>query len=118
VRVRIRDVLRVAAMVPRAERWRRVLGIEAAVYRARVIGADQGEGDREKLWRAILLVDRGWPTGPNCYRRVLLAMALDARFAREKFVVGLDIGQGPADGHAWVGTGRGREQPYDVEIPL
>jgi hypothetical protein len=63
-------------------------------------------------------VDGRLPDGGNCYRRALLAIALDAGAAQDPLVLGLDARGGPASGHAWLGERRGREEPYPVELVL
>jgi hypothetical protein len=114
------DLARVLAAAPAVERWRRRSGLEAAVGRAREAGSrlpSRDEAARGRLRRLVAAVDRAFPGGANCYRRTLLLMAVDPDLARQRFMVGLDLGQ-TADGHAWLGDERGRDRPYDVEFGL
>jgi hypothetical protein len=45
------------------------------------------------LRRAIVSIDARYPGGGNCFRRVLVELALDAGAAEERLVFGLDIGK-------------------------
>jgi hypothetical protein len=52
-------------------------------------------------------------SGPNCFRRTLLELSLDAGAARERIVFGLDVGR---TGHV---TFKGREdRSFDVVYEL
>lgn len=59
---------------------------------------------REALRRAIRWVDARVPGGPNCYRRALLEIALDAGAAREPLHLALRAHGGVGSGHAWLGA--------------
>jgi hypothetical protein len=72
---------------------------------------------RERLCRAIALVDRWMPGGANCLRRSLLEMSLDAGAAREKLLAGFKAGGGRASGHAWLESHAVTEQ-YDAVISI
>jgi hypothetical protein len=52
---------------------------------------------RSRLQHAIGWVDAHVPGGPNCYRRVLLEIALDCGAAKEPFHMGFNIGGGPGE---------------------
>ena len=72
---------------------------------------------RRWLASAIYRLDRALFSEPNCYRRTLVLMAMDAEAARQPLMLGLDVPDSGATGHAWV---RGREAPprYHVEFRL
>jgi hypothetical protein len=103
----------------RAERWRQTLPFAAALARARSLGRSRParpEAERSRWWRWITRVDRLFPGGANCYRRVLIAAASDRGFAETRFTIGLDLDGDAARGHVWIGEARGRERPYAVEL--
>jgi hypothetical protein len=52
----------------------------------------------------IALVDRVLPGEPNCLRRALLEIALDAGAAEEPLHLGLKVPGGPRSGHAWLAS--------------
>jgi hypothetical protein len=85
-----------------------------AAMRARGQGAERrGPVGRARLRRAIGWVDAFVPGGANCYRRVLLELALDAGAARETVVLGLDVG---STGHiAFEGR---EERGFDVAFAI
>ena len=60
------------------------------------------EAGRARLREAIALAERLRGRIPNCYRRVLLEIALDAGAARERVFLALDSGGGPGSGHAYL----------------
>lgn len=116
------SVLLGAAVV---ERQRVTLGPRVAVQGARLRGEKarlRPEAGRRDLRRIIGFLDRRWPGGPNCYRRVLLEVATDAGAAREPVQMGLRASGGPRSGHAWLGAGvmmdRPDAPPYDAIISL
>lgn len=110
------EVARVVALVHEVDTRRaseppeRVL----AAMRARGAGtAHRGPIGRARLRRAIGWVDAFVPGGANCYRRVLLEIALDAGAARETIVFGLDVG---STGHV---AFEGREErTFDVAFAI
>jgi hypothetical protein len=73
-----------------------------------------------RVWlkRVVSLVDRAFPGGPNCYRRVLLEVALDAGAAREPVSFALRAGGGPGTGHASLGTVDVSKSGYDAVFVL
>jgi hypothetical protein len=112
---------RVAAALPAIERGRLGEGPEPLVARLRERGRAarrRDEAERAGLRRAIALVDRFMPGGGNCYRRVLLEIALDAGAAAEPLHLGLQKGGGPNTGHAWLGDHKGNDVRYDVELTV
>ncbi len=117
----LRDLLRCTFALPSVEAGRLREGIGPLVLRIRVRGRDalcRDEKRRDGLRRAIRLVDRVMPGGPNCYRRVLLEVALDAGAAREPINLGLMTSGKPKSGHAWLGDRRDSAVRYDAELAL
>jgi hypothetical protein len=114
------DVLRVIGQLPRVEWVRRRWGPAAAVRYARDVGATRfrrNDDGRARLTRFIRLIDRVFPTGPNCYRRVLLEMALDGGAAREPMMMGFRASGGPQSGHAWLASQPPGES-YDAVVSV
>jgi hypothetical protein len=90
------EVARALGVVGRAERLRRTASPERAVAMMRASGRGErarGIVGRARLRRAIGWVDAAFPTGPNCFRRVLVEIALDGAAANETLVFGLDVGK-------------------------
>ena len=113
------ELARVLWTLPRVERMRLRAGPRPALRRIRRPGRRARRRDvraRARLRRAIAWVDRLVPGGPNCYRRSLLEMALDAGAAAEPLVIGLNVTRGAPSGHAWVGPGAAGS--YDVMLEL
>jgi hypothetical protein len=71
---------------------------------------------RQALRRIIAFVDRCFPSGENCYRRVLIEIAMDAGAASEPLHLGLRAHGGKDSGHAWLGVASGRVGNYDAEF--
>ncbi|MBX3220706.1 MAG: hypothetical protein KF795_09315 [Labilithrix sp.] len=112
-----REVLRALAIVRRAERLRLANAPERAVRAMRERGSREparGPVGRARLRRAIGWVDAAYLGGPNCFRRTLTEIALDAGAARETLVFGLDLGR---TGH--VAFKDSEERTFDVafEVP-
>lgn len=111
-----REVVRVARIVREVERRRLSDGPEAIIRDLRARGAREkkrGAIGRARLRRAIGWIDAFFSGGPNCFRRTLLELALDAGAARERLVFGLDVGR---TGHV---TFKGREdRTFDVVYEL
>lgn len=87
------------------EHLRSYAGPQTSVGTVRRLGRRAGarsEAQRERLRRAIRWVDRRLFAEPNCYRRILLEIALDAGAAREKVMMGFREGGGAGSGHAWL----------------
>lgn len=74
---------------------------------------ERGPVGRARLRRAIGWVDAMVPGGANCYRRILLELALDAGAARETVVFGLDVG---STGH--VAFEDREERTFDVAFAI
>ncbi len=115
----LRAVAQVLAVLPQVERLRRSGDATRAIRWARRRGsARPSPADREGLIAAIHRVDARWPSGGNCWRRVLLRVALDPAAAKERVFLGFDVSGEEAPGHAWLGDDRGRPEPYLVEFEV
>lgn len=115
------ELFRVLSILPEVEQTRRVIGIEPAVAAMRAHGARALQRDpagRQQLRRAIAWVDARMQGGGNCYRRVLLELALDSGAASEQVGVGVRAKGGPGSGHAWLGRRSGSAERYDLELTL
>ena len=112
----ILELLRVVRIARDAERLRMNVGPAEAVATQRARGRRKKERSvrgRKRLRRMIIRVDARWPGGGNCFRRVLIELALDAGAARDRLVFGLDIGR---TGHvAFEGT---EDVTFDVAFAL
>lgn len=110
------ELARAARMLLVAERARQAASPEHAVRAMRERGRLAGRRGlvaRARLRRAIGWVDAAHPSGPNCYRRTLMELALDAGAAEEPLVFGLDVGR---TGHV---AFKGREElGFDVLFEL
>lgn len=90
------ELARVARVAREAERLRMRVGPYEAVETQRAKGRKKRRRDaaaRAHLRTAVNWLDAKWPGGGNCYRRVLIELALDAGAARERLVFGLDVGK-------------------------
>ena len=111
---------RVLAALPEVEANRRLTSPQTAAFLARRRASRapaRTAEDRERLRRAITVVDRWMPGGGNCLRRSLLEMSLDGGAARERLLAGFKAGGVPASGHAWLES-QGVAARYDAVIPL
>jgi hypothetical protein len=70
---------------------------------------------RARLQWLIRAVDRLFPSGPNCYRRALVEIGIDAGAAAERLHMGLSAFGGRDSGHAWLTSSPGTER-YDAEF--
>jgi hypothetical protein len=112
------DVVRVLRALPAVEIGRRTNGLAPAVARFRERGRSappRAPSGRARLQRIIRLVDRCMPGGGNCYRRVLLEIALDRGAAAEPVRFGLREHGGPSSGHVWLAD-RETGGRYDAEF--
>jgi hypothetical protein len=112
------DLARVLGLLPAVELGRRSRGYAALVEQLRARGrgaAPRSAEDRERLRRVIRLVDRLMPDRGNCYRRVLLEIALDKDAAEEPIRIGLREHGGPRSGHVWLAD-RDAAGAYDAEF--
>jgi hypothetical protein len=80
--------------------------------------AQRNGHDRKLLQRVIGAVDARLPGLPNCYRRALLEMALDAGAAEEPLHLGLRVPGGHRSGHAWLGGTSDQSVPFDVTFDV
>jgi hypothetical protein len=88
------------------DRLRTAAGPRPAVLVARRMGEQRrirSDRERRSLRGMIFFIDRRWRGGPNCYRRVLLEIAMDGGAAREIVQLGFRSGGGDGSGHAWLG---------------
>jgi hypothetical protein len=93
------------------------MGLASSVAYARRLGVAKSRrspSERAVLRRAIAVVDRLMPGGANCYRRVLLEIALDAGAAKQPVMLGLRNGGGPRTGHAWLDGVEPSASSYDA----
>ena len=72
--------------------------------------------ERARLRRMIVLIDRLFAGGPNCYRRALVEMAMDGGAAMERLHMGLNTGATTATGHAWLDSSPDKGAGYQVEF--
>jgi hypothetical protein len=64
----------------------------------------------------IRFVDSLFPSGPNCYRRALVEIAMDAGAAAEPLHMGLLADGGLNSGHAWLDSAADPTRSYDAEF--
>jgi hypothetical protein len=116
------DLFVVAALSVPIDRARKREGPKHLIARLRRRGLASRRRDargRRLLGRIVSGVDRFFPGGPNCYRRVLLEVALDAGAAEEPVSFALRVGGGPGTGHAWLGRVDHHPPPgYDAIFEL
>lgn len=111
---------RVLLVIREIERRRRdhTTGVERMIADLRRRGRQghrRGPIGRARLRRAIAWADARlpFPGGPNCFRRTLCELALDAGAAEETLVFGLDVGK---TGHvAFAGA---EDRTFDVVFEL
>jgi hypothetical protein len=112
-----REVVRALGLVRTAERLRLRAAPEAAVNAMRERGRDgphRGAIGRARLRRAISWVDAAFVGGPNCFRRTLVEVGLDAGAADETLVFGLDVGH---TGHVSFKDSEDRSFDVAFEVP-
>jgi hypothetical protein len=116
----VAEIVRVLVQIPEVEVNRRLTSPQKSARAARrraVRAPARSSEDRERLRRAVAVVDRWMPGGGNCLRRSLLEMSLDAGAARERLLAGFKAGGAPASGHAWLESQPVSER-YDAIIPI
>lgn len=92
-----------ASLVETVECWRLTLDANQALQRARSLGlASRPWFSLKLLARYVALLDALAPGPRDCFRRVLLAVALDPSAAASEVVFGLRRPFGPKTGHAWL----------------
>ena len=112
-----RELMRAIALVREAERLRLANAPERAVRAMRERGRREkarGPIGRARLRRAIGWLDAAFPGGPNCLRRTLVEIGLDATAARETLVFGLDVGR---TGHVAFKDSEDRSFDVVFEVP-
>ena len=112
---------RVLVALPRVEAGRRWRGPKPLLEKLRRRGRQakrRGRAERARLRRAVGLIDRLMPGGPNCSRRALLEIALDRGAAHEPFRMGFRVGPASISGHAWLGAEGGPSEGYQVQLEL
>ena len=115
------DAVRVLAALPRVELARQSFGPGVALDRVRASRRARVRRDvpaREDLRRLIRLADGILPGPPNCFRRVLIEVALDDAAAHEKVVFGLRAGLTDRSGHAWLEGAPPTGERYDGQLAL
>jgi hypothetical protein len=115
------DGLLIFASIGPIEQARLKLGPARAVAFARSRGSrrrSRDPRDRRLLRAMIARVDALMPGGPNCYRRALLEMALDACAAEERLHFGLSPGGGQGSGHAWLESWGEGAKAYAAEFVI
>lgn len=118
-----REAARAFVALPSVEWRRRHEGPEPLLARYRDLGRirrRRPDSERALLRSAIGFLDRLFPGGGNCYRRVLLEIALDAGAAEEPFVMGFRLTDAGNDGHAWLESQppEDGEASYDIVVRL
>jgi hypothetical protein len=113
------SLLEMALVAIRVERGRVTRGPKDLVAELRARGKTRrrrSRVERQRLRRAIRLVDRCFPSGGNCYRRTLIEIAMDAGAASEPLHMGVQAGGGPNSGHAWLESWPDGDGCYDAEF--
>lgn len=113
------ELWRVAAVAVSVNRGRRTQPARKLIAKLRARGAlcaSRSSEQREDLRAAIRLVDRLFPSGPNCFRRVLMEIALDAGAAKEPVHMGLKAHGAPNSGHVWLASAPDGAGGYDAEF--
>jgi len=113
------DVFRVAPVV---ERLRREQGAGLALGALRLNAPRRRRrtaAGREDLRRIIQVFDRIGAGRPNCFRRVLIEVALDEGAAQETICFGLRAGLTEESGHVWFASmAPPRDHAYDAQFSL
>jgi hypothetical protein len=115
------EAYRVAVALPGVEVARRRVGTGRAIVRFRDRGRHSPSRNAEAradLQRVIRVLDRFVPSGPNCFRRVLLEVALDRSAASERVMLGLNAGLARRSGHAWLETAGPAPERYDTQLSV
>jgi hypothetical protein len=111
------ELVRALALVREAEGLRLGGSPERAVRVMRERGrraTKRGTVGRARLRRAVGWVDAAFPGGPNCFRRTLVEVGLDAGAAGETLVFGLDVGR---TGHVSFKDSEDRSFDVAFEVP-
>jgi len=117
----IGEFLRVVWVLPGLEFRRRVAGPLPSLRMARRMGQNRvrrPDASRRALQRVIRVTDRLLPGQPNCFRRVLIEMALDQGAALETINIGLRSGLAERSGHVWLSSSPPSGELYDAQISV
>ncbi len=120
----VAEMMRVLSIAARVEADRQREGPMPLLEKLRREGRARRrrpDQDRARLVRAIGIVDRFFPGGGNCYRRVLLESALDRGAAVERVFMGLKHDGGPGSGHAYFAREAAEQPPassFDVVFEI
>jgi hypothetical protein len=101
------DLIDAFSIEPGIDRSRLREGPKPLIERLRLQGLKRrtrGEAERSRLRYAIALAERLRGRKPNCYRRVLMEIAMDAGAAREPVFLALQSGGGAGSGHAYLAS--------------
>lgn len=115
------DIGRVLARLHSVERGRRTTGPLPLISTLRARGRTSPRrtpSQAKSLERAIAWIDALCPGGRNCYRRALLAIALDPDAAEKPLVIGLHAASERPSGHAWIAGEAEPSERFDVRIEL
>ena len=116
-----RDLLLVSWAAPSVEYGRLSNGPGPLLAKLRERGRRgplRTEGERASLAKIVRVVDACFPGGGNCYRRALLAIAVDPIAATAPLNLGLRRDGGPRSGHAWLGSSHEPNVRYDAEFSV
>lgn len=112
-----KDLVSVILLSIRVNSSRRRIGpqpLVAALRRRGQAGPTRSSVQRSRLRAIIRLVDRWFPSGPNCYRRALVEIGLDAAAAAEPIYMGVRAGGGKKSGHVWLPSEPVPSDKYDA----
>lgn len=115
-----RSLVDVLIVLPSVERSRMKDGPATAIARAREAGLSRGFGSsrqRRQTKRVVAWLDRRLFAQPNCYRRVLLEIALNRQAAGERVMLGFRGAGGTGSGHAWLESDVPPE-PYEAILSI
>jgi hypothetical protein len=116
------DLIRAWMIEPTVESCRLTTGPKPLISRLRAQGttkASRTDAGRSRLRFAIALAERLRGRKPNCYRRVLMEIALDAGAAREPVFMGIRDGGGAGTGHAYLPSHPdSRDVDYDAVFAM
>jgi hypothetical protein len=117
----LREMVRVLTILPGVEAARRSVGIKPllAELRARsLVRPERPPAARLNLRRAIAWADARMPGGPNCFRRVLLEVALDRGAGSEPACMGFHCPGGKLAGHIWLAGHPESSEGYQANVRL
>jgi hypothetical protein len=112
------DVLKVAVNVDRARFQHGPAELLKSLRARGESSRSRTPDERARLQWMVRAVDRLFPSGPNCYRRALIEVAVDSHAAREPLHLGLRAEGGTGSGHTWLASSADRGGGYDVELSV